>query len=72
MSSETAIITAVDEEQLDVVWGAAEIGRIVRLPTRKAFYCLEKGYLPGKKFGRLWMSSRKALVATVTLEKPAA
>jgi hypothetical protein len=53
----------------DTIWGAENIGReagIVDRETgevdiRKVFYQLETGNLPGKKVGRLWVSSVAAL-----------
>jgi hypothetical protein len=52
----------------DIIWGAAQIGREanildehgnVHLP--KTFRLLEQGRLPGKKVGRLWVSTREAI-----------
>jgi hypothetical protein len=36
-------------QPLRVIWGAKAIGAYIGLPTRKAFYLLEKGLLPGEK-----------------------
>jgi hypothetical protein len=36
-------------ESSEIVWGAEAIGKVVGLTARKAFYLLERGYLPGKK-----------------------
>ena len=47
----------------DLIWGAEAIGEEVGLPTRKAFYHLERGNLPGRKVGGLWVSSRRQLRA---------
>jgi hypothetical protein len=60
-NSETT--NAKSESESDIVWGAADIGKVVNLPPRKAFYSLEKGYPPGRKVGRIWISTRKALLA---------
>lgn len=49
------------ENELDLVWGAKAIGRELNLPERKTYYLLETGKLPGKKIGKIWVSSRPAL-----------
>ncbi|RWK33801.1 MAG: DNA-binding protein [Mesorhizobium sp.] len=49
-------------ENLDLVWGAAAIGRELGLKNdRQAFYILEKGLLPAKKVGCQWVTSRHAI-----------
>ena len=47
--------------ELELIWGAASIGRELSVSTRQAFYLLESGRLPAKKVGRQWCTSRKAL-----------
>ena len=57
------------DEFLDCpLWGAGPIGRAAgvfdndgNVDLRKSFYLLEKGYLPGKKIGRLWTSTRRQI-----------
>ena len=52
----------------DIVWGAESIGREVNVDDlRKIYYLLERGHLPGKKVGRVWISSRRALRRAVTV-----
>ncbi|MCH4560312.1 DNA-binding protein [Mesorhizobium jarvisii] len=46
---------------LDLVWGAAAIGRELNLSERQTYYVLEKGLLPGKKVGAQWVTSRHAI-----------
>ncbi len=45
----------------DLLWGAGAIGRELGIPERKVFYQLERGNLPAKKIGGLWVSSRTKL-----------
>jgi hypothetical protein len=45
----------------DLIWGAEEIGREIGRPTKKVFYLLERGYIPAKKIGGLWVASRATL-----------
>jgi hypothetical protein len=49
-------------EPLDLVWGAAEIGRLIRRTRRQVFHMLEKGQIPAaRKIGGCWVISRSAL-----------
>jgi hypothetical protein len=48
-------------EPMDIIWGAAAIGRAIGVPTRRAFYLLERGLLPATKVGDSWCASRAAL-----------
>ena len=59
------------DENSDLVWGAAEIGRVIGRPARITFYLLEKGILPGRKLGGRWVVSRKALLPAVIGEEQA-
>jgi hypothetical protein len=59
----------------DTLWGAERIGReagIVNengeVDLRKTFYQLEAGNLPGRKVGRLWISSVTALRAALEIK----
>jgi hypothetical protein len=45
----------------DLLWGAEAIGREIGLPIKKTFYHLERGNLPAKKIGGIWVGSRRAL-----------
>jgi hypothetical protein len=47
--------------KLDLLWGAMEIGAVIRCPPRKTYYLLEKGLIPARKVGDSWVSSRTAL-----------
>jgi hypothetical protein len=41
--------------------GAAAIGKELRISKQKAYYGLEKGYIPADKYGRLWITTRRRL-----------
>ncbi len=49
------------DETLDLVWGAKAIGECIGRNPRQTFYLLEKGELPAKRIGALWVASRDAL-----------
>lgn len=55
-------------EGLDLVWGARAIGELIGRNPRQAFYLLEKGELPAKRVGALWVASRAALRRHLTGE----
>jgi len=58
-------------ENLDLVWGAAEIAKVLGCSVRKTYHMLESGALPCcKQIGSRWVASRKALEAFFT-EVPA-
>jgi hypothetical protein len=51
-----------------ILWGAKDIGRAANVlrsdgevDMRRVFYLLERGYLPGKKCGRVWTSTLRRL-----------
>lgn len=45
----------------DLVWGIAEIGKVLGLEPHQAHYRLEKGQIPAKKLGSNWVASRSRL-----------
>ena len=49
-----------DEE---VVWGAAEIARIIKRDNRATYHLLSKGELPVRKIGGRYVASRQKLLA---------
>ena len=53
---------------MDLIWGAAEIGRVLGLPPRRVYYMLEQGHLPATKVGEAWCASRSALRKRLTGE----
>jgi hypothetical protein len=54
------------------IYGAEEIGRVVKMTERQAFHALESGYLPATKVGRKWASTPRRLLAHFSGSKPAA
>jgi hypothetical protein len=59
----------------DTLWGAAAIARAAGVvdedgeaDLRRVFYLLEKGYLPARKIGRAWISSRSAIQRALEIE----
>lgn len=47
--------------QIDLVWGAASIGKEINQSARQTFYMLESGFLPAKKVGNRWVAERGKL-----------
>jgi hypothetical protein len=43
------------------IYGVENIAPIVGLSRRQTFHALERGYLPGTKFGRKWVSTLRRL-----------
>ena len=54
---------AVPSEPLDLIWGAANIAKVVNLNPRQTFYQLESGSIPAKKVGGKWVAERNELRA---------
>lgn len=46
----------------EVVWGAAEIAKVINRTPRQTFGLLEAGQLPAKKVGGRWTAVRGQLV----------
>lgn len=51
----------VEQESLDLLWGAAAIAAAIGKTTRATFHILEQGQIPARKVGNQWVASRKAL-----------
>jgi hypothetical protein len=51
----------VQEQKLDLIWGAAAIAEMIGVTQRRAFHLLEAGALPAKKVGGRWVASKMAL-----------
>ena len=45
------------------VWGVKEIAPILRRSPRQTYELILKGLIPAKKVGRLWVSTRRQLLA---------
>ncbi|AQZ50547.1 helix-turn-helix transcriptional regulator [Martelella mediterranea] len=51
-----------ENETLDLVWGAAEIAKVIGLSRPQTYNLLNKGELPAKKMGpRKWVARRSEL-----------
>lgn len=48
---------------IDLVWGAADIGKEINKKPRQTFHMLETGLLPAKKVGNQWVAERGKLRA---------
>jgi len=60
-----------DDDEIQMIWGAAAIGAALNLSPREAFYQLEAGRIPGaRKWGRSWGASRVVLRRVLTGEAP--
>tara|TARA_R110002051_G_scaffold235179_1_gene296613 strand:+ start:7431 stop:7634 length:204 start_codon:yes stop_codon:yes gene_type:complete len=49
-------------QPLDLVWGAANIGKVINRTPRQAWEALHKGELPARQVNRKWVASRRKLV----------
>ncbi len=50
-------------ENLDLVWGADAIARLIGRTTRATFHMLDNGELPAKKVGGRWVAERNKLLS---------
>jgi len=55
-------------ESPDMVWGVAEIAKVIGKNERQTFYLVSKGLLPVQKTGRRYSGSRRRLLRAVTGE----
>jgi hypothetical protein len=56
--------TGMTDQPLDLVWGAARIGKEIDKTARQAYYLLENGHIRcARKVGDQWVADRKALRA---------
>lgn len=53
---------------LDLVWGGAEIAKVIGRSPRATFGMLEKGEIPARKVSGRWVIERGKLVAFFTGE----
>ena len=75
MPPQTSNDNSLDDNSLDILRGAEEIAAFARLKIRDCYFKLEKGYLPGRKEGNIWTSTKSLLRAhynTPTNLKPPA
>ncbi|WP_164777801.1 helix-turn-helix domain-containing protein [Sinorhizobium meliloti] len=47
---------------MDLIWGAAEIAKLIGRSQRATFHMLDSGELPAKKVGGRWVAERGTLV----------
>ena len=47
----------------DLIWGAEAIARELGVGPRRVFHYLQRGSIPARKIGELWVCSRTALRA---------
>jgi hypothetical protein len=52
------------------IWGVPAISAIINRSTTKTYYLLEKGYVPGRKIGKLWTSTPRELFSAVIGREP--
>ena len=50
-------------DEIELVWGAEAIARIIGRSTRSTFHLLDSGELPAKKVGGRWVAERANLAA---------
>lgn len=55
------MVSTPDHTPLDLLWGAAAIGKEVNLNKRQTFYALETGAIPARKVGGKWVAERNRL-----------
>ncbi|WP_234907698.1 DNA-binding protein [Rhizobium rhizogenes] len=55
-------MTAFDNE-MELVWGAEAIAKLIGRSKRATFYMLDNGELPAKKVGGRWVAERRKLIA---------
>lgn len=53
-------------DDLDLLWGAEEIGKALGRSMRATYEILDKGEIPAKKLNGRWVISRKRLVSFFT------
>jgi hypothetical protein len=51
---------------LDLLWGAEEIGKALGRSMRATYEILDKGEIPARKLNGRWVISRKRLVSFFT------
>ena len=57
--------------QIDLIWGASAIAKVIGRTDRQTFCMLEKGLLPAKKVSGRWVAERSKLIAFFTEEDAA-
>nr|WP_085043836.1 hypothetical protein [Ensifer aridi] len=47
---------------IELIWGAAEIAKVIGRSQRSTFHMLDSGELPAKKVGGRWVAERGQLL----------
>ena len=50
-------------ENMTLIWGAAEIAKVIGRSRRSTFHMLDNGELPARKVGGRWVAERGKLIA---------
>lgn len=50
------------DNDIDLVWGAEAIAKLIGRSTRATFYILDNGELPARKVGGRWVAERGQLI----------
>ena len=59
-------LTSERKENIELVWGASEIAKLIGRSTRSTFHMLDSGELPAKKVGGRWVAERGKLIGFFT------
>lgn len=43
-------------DEIELIWGAAEIARFIKRTNRQTYHMLNSGQLPAKKVGEHWVA----------------
>lgn len=52
-----------NDDALDLVWGVAEIGKLIDRSYQQTYHMIRAGKLPVKQIGERYVASRKRLIA---------
>nr|WP_018688705.1 hypothetical protein [Ahrensia kielensis] len=52
-----------NHEQIQLIWGGAEIAKVIGRSSRSTFHMLENGDIPAKKVCGRWVAERGKLIA---------
>ncbi|MBB4103548.1 hypothetical protein GGQ66_002106 [Rhizobium borbori] len=58
--------TETPDTQIDLIWGAEEIAKVIGRSARVTFHLLTTGALPARKVGGRWVIERSKLIAFFT------
>ncbi|MBB3610982.1 DNA-binding protein [Rhizobium sp. BK602] len=53
----------IQTNEIELVWGAEAIAKLIGRTTRATFHMLDNGELPAKKVGGRWVAERSKLIA---------